>query len=119
MEKRDRRNCGQIWSNDDIWPLSDSAPVRAGKPLNRKEGLANLYLLCSKRDGRMCRLLVRQLRRCVRLCRVIRSFFSVLLASFVMSLAAVFGCSAMALGGILMFLRGGGMRFNYMVVFVH
>jgi hypothetical protein len=50
---------------------------------------------------------------------MIQSFLSVLLASFVMSLAAVFGCGAVALGGRFMFLRRGSMRFNYMVVFVH
>ena len=50
---------------------------------------------------------------------MIQSFFSMLLASFVMSLGAVIRRSAMALGGSLVCLRRGSMRFNYMVVFVH
>ena len=50
---------------------------------------------------------------------MIQSFLSVLLASFVMSLGTVFRRSPVALGGSLMFLRRGIVRFNYMVVFVH
>jgi hypothetical protein len=50
---------------------------------------------------------------------MIQSFFSVLLASFVMSLTAVFRCGAVALSGSLMFLRRGSMRVNYVVFFVH
>jgi hypothetical protein len=50
---------------------------------------------------------------------MIQSFFGVLLTSFVMSLAAIFCCSTVALGCRLMFLRRGSMCFNYMVVFAH
>jgi len=50
---------------------------------------------------------------------MIQSFFGMLLASLVMSIAAVFCRGAVTLGCRFMFLRRGSMCFNYMVVFAH
>jgi hypothetical protein len=43
----------------------------------------------------------------------------VLLASLVSPFTAMFRRSAVAFGGILMLLRGGVVRFNYVVFFIH
>jgi hypothetical protein len=65
------------------------------------------------------RLFVSQLRCRLSLHGLIQRRFRVLLASLVSPALTVFCRCPMALGSLLVFLRGGSVRFNHMHVFVH
>jgi hypothetical protein len=76
-------------------------------------------LLFGAYSDRLHRLIVCERRCRVSFHRMIERHFRMMLATFVISLAAMIGRSAMALCRGLVFLRRGGVRVNYMGVFVH
>src|SRR5580692_2366597 len=69
--------------------------------------------------NRLRRFLVRQRRGGVRFRGMLQRYFRMMLATVVVTLAAMLCRGAMALGGVLVFLRSRSVRFNYMVFFVH
>jgi hypothetical protein len=76
-------------------------------------------LLSGARWDRLRRLFVCERRCSVSFHGMIERHFRMVLAAFMISLAAMIRRGAMALGGVLVFLRGCGVRVNYMGVFVH
>src|ERR1017187_887753 len=68
---------------------------------------------------RLRRFRVRQRRCGVSFHGMLQRHFHMVLAPFVVTLGAVLRRGAVALGGVFVFLRSGGGRFNYMAFSVH